>query len=114
LDQSDVQAVMDFCMSPTGEKIMQPPESTIDRAIFCAGIPLGPGLVLAGMVRNVQMLDLTMLGLNNHEARLVTIEAAIAQIQADIFILKAQSSATLQPQIDAINTKLANMAAALQ
>ena len=114
LDQADVQALVDFCMSPTGEKILQPPESTIDRAIFCAGIPLGPGLVLAGMVRNVQMLDLTMLGLNNHEARLVTIEAVIAQIQADIAVLQEQNPASLQPQIDAINTKLAGVATALQ
>ncbi len=114
LDQADVQALVDFCMSPTGEKILQPPESTIDRAAFCAGIPLGPGLVLAGMVRNVQMLDLTMLGLNNHETRLVTIEADITQIQADIAALQAQSSATLQPQIDGIKEKLANMALALQ
>ncbi len=38
----------------------------------------------------------------------------MAAAEAEIIALKGQSSATLQPQIDAINVKLANMAAALQ
>jgi len=107
LDQADVQAVIDFCMSPTGEKLMQPPEPGTDRALFCGGIAIGPALALAGMVRNTQVLE-------SHEVRLALAETAIAQLQADVVALQAQSSATLQPQIDAINIKLANAATSLQ
>ncbi|KKM63145.1 hypothetical protein LCGC14_1514460 [marine sediment metagenome] len=52
-------------------------------------------------------LQATILVVNDHDIRLAAAEAAIAALQA-------QDTATLQPQIDAINAKLANMAAALQ
>ena len=104
LNQADVQAVVDFCMSPTGEKLMQPPEPTIDRATFCGGVPLGPGLVLAGMVRNVQALDA-------HEVRLLAIEQAIVSLEAQIAAL--QTPVDYQPQIDAINATLASVKAAI-
>ena len=52
--------------------------------------------------------------LTDLQVRVPTLETAVAQLQAEVAALQTQSSATLQPQIDAINTKLANMAAALQ
>ena len=57
-------------------------------------------------------LDATIIVVNDHDVRLVAAETTIVQLQAEVAVLQAQTS--LQPQIDAINTKLANMAAALQ
>ncbi|KKN66898.1 hypothetical protein LCGC14_0466730 [marine sediment metagenome] len=67
--------------------------------------------VLVALVGNewtkAAKLQATILVVNDHDVRLAAAEAAIAALQA-------QSSATLQPQIDAISTKLANVANALQ
>lgn len=56
-------------------------------------------------------LEATILAVNDHDVRLAAAEATIAQLQADLALLQTQTS--LQPQIDAINTKLADMAAVL-
>ncbi len=52
-------------------------------------------------------LEATMIVVNDHDVRLAAAESAIA-------VLQAQNPASLQPQIDAINTKLADVVAALQ
>ena len=127
LDQADVQALVDLCMSPTGKKLIQPPEPTIDRALFCAAIPLGPALYLAGAVRNMQVLDKVVTNQNTIIANQALFTQQIAQIQADLGAVQAQlidntSRITtleavplaLQSQIDAINVKLAAVVAALQ
>ena len=52
-------------------------------------------------------LEATIIVVNDHDVRLAAAESAIA-------VLQAQNTDTLQPQIDAINTKLAGVATALQ
>ena len=72
--------------------------------------------VLVALVGNewdkAAKLEATIIVVNDHDVRLIAAEATIVQLQADVAALQAQIF--LQPQIDAINTKLANMAAALQ
>jgi septal ring factor EnvC (AmiA/AmiB activator) len=118
-DQTDVQALIDFCMSPTGEKIMQPAEPGTDRAIFCAGLPF-VALYAAADVRNTQALDQVI-------RNQIQIIADIVQIQADLGAIQTQlinndarittleeAPISFQSQIDAINAKLLNVANALQ
>ena len=57
-------------------------------------------------------LEATIIVVNDHDVRLTATEATITQLQADLAALQAQGA--VQPQIDAINVKLANMAVALQ
>ncbi len=119
LDQADVQVLVDFCMSPTGEKIMQPAKPGTDRAIFCAGLPF-VALYAAADVRNTQALDQII-------ANQIQIQAQVVQIQADLGAIQTQlisnttrittleaAPTNFQTQIDAINIKLENMAVALQ
>ena len=67
--------------------------------------------VLVALVGNewdkAAKLESTIIVVNDHDVRLASAEAAIA-------VLQAQNTATLQLQIDVINTKLANVANALQ
>ncbi len=118
LEQIDVQAIIDFCMNPTGDKLMQSAEPGTDRALFCAGVPF-VALYMAAGVRNTQALD--QLIVNQ-----VKIMADIVQIQADLGAIQTQliSNTTrittleaaplaFQSQIDAINVKLAAVVAAL-
>jgi hypothetical protein len=57
-------------------------------------------------------LEATIIVVNDHDVRLAAAEAIITQLQAEIAALQAQGS--VQPQIDAINVKLADVAAILQ
>ncbi len=71
-------------------------------------------------------LEATILVVNNLSARAVVVDTTIVQLAGDIQGLRTdvtqlqidiaalQTQGAVQPQIDAINTKLANMAAALQ
>lgn len=52
-------------------------------------------------------LEATMIVVNNHDVRLAAAEDAID-------VLQAQDTTALQPQIDSINIRLGNAAAALQ
>lgn len=119
LEQIDVQAIVDFCMNPTGDKLMQPAEPGTDRALFCAGVPF-VALYMAAAVRNTQALD--QLIVNQ-----VKIMADIAQIQADLGAIQTQlisntarittleaAPLNLQGQIDALVANVARVKAALQ
>ena len=57
-------------------------------------------------------LEATILVVNEMFDRLAVTETTIVQLQSDVTALQTQTS--LQPQIDAINTKLASVATALQ
>ena len=57
-------------------------------------------------------LEAAIVLVNDHDVRLAAAEATIVQLQADVAALQTQTS--LQPQIDAINSKLAGVATALQ
>ncbi len=76
---------------------------TLTAAEFCK--------VLVALVGNewdkAAKLESTMIVVNDHDVRLVAAESAIAALQD-------QNPASLQPQIDAINSKLVNVANALQ
>ncbi|KKL62643.1 hypothetical protein LCGC14_2183170, partial [marine sediment metagenome] len=59
-------------------------------------------------------LEATILAVNELNDRLEDAEATLLTLQAEIATLQAQNPASLQPQIDAINVKLANVSIALQ
>jgi hypothetical protein len=68
--------------------------------------------LLGNEIEKAAKLQATILAVNDHDVRLAATEVAITQLQADVVVLQTQTS--LQPEIDAINTKLENMALALQ
>ena len=118
-DQTDVQVIVDFCMTPTAEKFLQPSEPGTDRAIFCAITPF-VALYAAADVRNTKALDQVI-------ANQVQIMADIVQIQADLGAIQTQlinnsaritalevAPSSFQAQIDALNAKVAGVRTALQ
>lgn len=68
--------------------------------------------LLGNEIEKAAKLQATILAVNDHDVRLAAAEVTITQLRAEVAALQTQTS--LQPQIDAINVKLANMAAALQ
>lgn len=69
--------------------------------------------------RKTIRLEATVVVVNGLSERMVLVDTTIVQLAGDLQALRTdvtalQTQTSLQPQIDAINTKLANMAAALQ
>ncbi len=127
LDQVDVQNIIDFCMGPTGIKIMQPPDPAQDRALWCGGIAIGPAAALAGMVRNTQVLQLVADDVVQLKAQVAQLLLDQTAMQIQIISNNARITAlevapiNFQAQIDALtaalngtNLKLSNAAEALQ
>ena len=119
LDQAELDELVATCMTPVWQKLLQPPPGQT-RDMFCIAFALGVGNFLAGDVRDIQTM-------NQMVVNQIQIMADITQIQADLGAMQAQlisnaarittlesAPINFQTQIDAINTKLAGVATALQ
>ncbi len=119
LEQVDVQAIVDFCMNPTGDKILQSAEPGTDRALFCAGVPF-VALYMAAGVRNSQILDQLIVNQIKVVADIAQIQADLGAIQTQLINNTARIAAleavplAFQSQIDALVANVARVKAALQ
>lgn len=105
LEQVDVQTLIEFCMSPTGEKIMQPAEPGTDRAIFCAGLPF-VALYLAVDVRNAEVRDQMITNQNQFVSDIAAIQQTLA-VNGSNISSNTLTVAGMQAQVSANTSQVA-------